>query len=72
MTLEQIKTIYPAPDNHKALAYHVPIALLDEVRQTFKSAGISIRVRYRGPRINTFGSHTLKADAVSFSVYNKE
>ena len=56
---------------------NIPIEMLEEVREHFKSKGIRIRVRYRGPRndlLDTRRKETkqltcLKQFANRFSVY---
>jgi len=45
LNLEQYAT-----NNETAFYKNIPIAHLDEVRNYFKSKGVSIRVRYRGQR----------------------
>lgn len=48
-----------------------PIAQLDEKRKELRAKGIKFRVYFRGPRRSTSAQDTLKADAVSFVVYEK-
>ena len=53
--IELIETFFAAPANHGSRAYHVPIAMRNKVLEAYKSAGIKIRVRYRGPRSQSVG-----------------
>lgn len=53
--IESIETLFAAPVNHVARAYHIPIAMRREVLDTYKSAGIKIRIRYRGSRVESIG-----------------
>ena len=78
LTVNQIQEQFKTPEGQVAVAYHVPMDLLEEVRQAYRQAGIDVRVVYRGPRrrstskwINECNSFTLKYDATSFSVYVK-
>ena len=45
------------------------IETLDSVRALYKSAGIPIRIRYRGPRRDPLRQTCLKQDARTFAVY---
>ena len=49
----------------------VPIAELDSFKKTIRAMGISMRIRYRGPRrFGPIGQSTcLKKDATHFSAY---
>jgi hypothetical protein len=53
--IESIETLFASHANHGSRAYHVPIAMRNEVLAAYKSAGIKIRVRYRGPRLQSIG-----------------
>ena len=58
MTIEQIEAEYPARSfrNHYTVrAYWVPIALRKEVLCAYASAGIPVRLRYRGSRVESVG-----------------
>lgn len=46
-----------------------PIETLAAVRAHYRSAGIPIRVRFRGPRRDLMRLHCLKRDARTFAVY---
>jgi hypothetical protein len=74
-TVNQIQEQFKAPRGcGYAVAYHVPMEMLEEVRLAYRNEGIKIRVRYRGPRVkNRYGVayHTLKNNATSFSVYKQ-
>jgi hypothetical protein len=76
LTVNQIQEQFKTPEGQVALAYHVPMEMLEEVRLAYRQAGIKIRAVYRGPRrrptpkwINEGNSFTLKTDSTSFSVY---
>lgn len=45
------------------------ISQLDSVRAYYKSKGVAIRIRYRGPRYDIHKATCLKKDATSFAVY---
>ena len=45
------------------------IETLETIRALYKSAGIPIRIRYRGPRRDLMRLTCLKQDAVRFAVY---
>jgi hypothetical protein len=53
----------------KALESNIPISELERVRSEYRNQGISIRVRYRGPRYDAMRQTTLKRNARAFSVY---
>lgn len=67
--INQIKEQFPSPAGTCSIAYHVPMEYLELLQEAMRVAGIKNRVRFRGPRFAN--RHTLKEDAVSFSVYNK-
>ena len=45
------------------------IETLETIRALYKSAGIPIRIRYRGPRRDPMRQTCLKQDARTFAVY---
>lgn len=62
LTVAKIESAFPSKGNtfkvdgsrrSYANAYWVPICLLDEVRSAYAEAGKKIRVRYRGPRVQS-------------------
>ena len=63
---------YIAPDTETAILKQVRLGDIDQVRSILKKIGIRTRTKYRGPRINTAGRHTLKRDAVHASIYQKD
>ena len=63
---------YIAPDTETAILKQVRLADIDQVRSILKKVGIRTRTKYRGPRINTNGRHTLKRDAVHASIYRRD
>ncbi len=54
-----------------ALESNIPISELERVRAKYRNQGISIRIRYRGPRYDAMRQTTLKQNARAFSVYPK-
>jgi hypothetical protein len=52
-----------------ALESNIPIDQLEQVRARYRSQGIKIRVRYRGPRYDPMKLYCLKRNARAFSVY---
>ena len=61
LTVEQIESTFAAPAEgladsyYPVLAYWIPIEKLEEVREAYRAAGTTIRVRYRGPRTVAIG-----------------
>ena len=52
-----------------AIQSNLPITELAKVRSYYKSQGVKIRVRFRGPRYDLGKLTCLKKDAKGFSVY---
>jgi hypothetical protein len=52
-----------------ALESNVSIELLEQVRARYRTAGVKIRVRFRGPRHDAMRLYCLKQNARAFSVY---
>jgi hypothetical protein len=74
LTVTQIQEQFKTPEGQIALAYHIPMEMLEGVRQAYHNEGIAIRVRFRGPRVKAryaIANHTLKNNATAFSVYTK-
>jgi hypothetical protein len=46
-----------------------PISTLEQVRDHYRSLGLKIQIRFRGPRRSRRSYHCLKQDAHSFAVY---
>ena len=58
ITIEQIESSYPVRKSNgysNVKAYWVPIRFYEDVRKTYKDAGIKIRCRFRGSRIKSVG-----------------
>ena len=55
--------------NEASLSKGHPIETLDQIRAHYRSLGIAIRVRYRGPRRDWMRLTCLKQDARTFAVY---
>mgnify|MGYP003348864019 FL=1 len=53
----------------KSLSKGHKIETLGVIRAFYKSAGIPIRIRFRGPRRDAMALHCLKKDAKTFAVY---
>jgi len=72
-TLTQLDRVileaYRAPLGERALLKWVPIGELDTVRTIFRTLGVRVRVRYRGPRRDSMRLTTLKRHARAFTVY---
>jgi hypothetical protein len=52
-----------------ALESNIPIDQLDQVRAKYRTEGVKIRVRFRGPRHDAMRLYCLKRNARAFSVY---
>ena len=61
-----------APGTETAILKRVRLDQIDQARSILKKIGIRTRTKYRGPRINTAGRHTLKQHAVHASIYRKD
>ena len=59
---------YASPDDERSFSKNVPMKYLNEVRKLWPG---QFRVVYRGPRYDRTRSHTLKSDAIGFSLYPK-
>lgn len=55
ISIRTIEYCYAAPEGHVARAYWIPMHMYDEVRAAYKAAGIKIRAKFRGPRMNQVG-----------------
>ena len=55
MTIDEIQTTYSSPVGQAAIAYWIPIEMRDQVLARYRNAGIPIRIRFRGSRINSVG-----------------
>ena len=57
MTIETtaIENLFPAPAGQTAVAYWVPIEMRDRVLASYRSAGIPVRLRFRGSRKASVG-----------------
>ncbi len=82
LSIADIKSMFPSPVYEQSIAKGIPIAMLEQVRGSFKEAGIQIRVKYRGPRTKQVGfilgryrtktnarQTCLKGFATHFSIY---
>jgi hypothetical protein len=74
MNTKMIQTKFKTPIGQAALAYHVPMDLLQETKKAYKEEGLKVRIVYRGSRrlmglSKEYASFTYKGDATSFSVY---
>jgi hypothetical protein len=50
-----IETLFPAPVDHDAVAYWLPIAMRERVLAAYREAGWPIRIRFRGSRKASVG-----------------
>ncbi len=53
----------------RSLSKGHPIETLEKVRAMYKSTGVAIRIRFRGPRYDTMRLSCLKKNAKTFAVY---
>lgn len=53
--IQALESLFPAPLGQNAVAYWVPIAMREKVLAAYRSAGIPVRLRYRGSRIASVG-----------------
>jgi hypothetical protein len=60
---------YSSPEDEVSFAKSIPIKYLDDVRKLCPG---QFTVRYRGPRYDWTRSHTLKKNAIRFSLYPKK
>ena len=64
---------YESRETERSIWKNIPIKYLEFVKDCLAKAtsitGCKYRIRYRGPRYDTFASHCNKRDAVGFSVY---
>jgi hypothetical protein len=73
LTVEQIQNTYNVPAEGLAnsyypiLAYWIPIEKLEEVRNAYRTAGTTIRVRYRGPRTVSVGREMSRPDKTTYT-----
>jgi len=52
---DSFSDLYPVPEGHFAIAYWVPMEHRELFLATYKKAGIGVRFRYRGPRMQSVG-----------------
>ena len=66
-------TPYESRETERSIWKNVPMMYLEFVKDCLAKStsitGVKYRIRYRGPRYDTFASHCNKRDAVGFSVY---
>ena len=58
ITINQIESSYPVRKSNgysDVKAYWVPMRFYEDVRETYKDAGIKIRSRFRGSRMKSVG-----------------
>ena len=73
LTVEQIEFTYGIPafatgkNYYPVLAYWIPIELLEDVRASYRAAGTTIRVRYRGPRTVSVGRQMSRPDKTTYT-----
>ena len=73
LTVEQIEFTYGIPafatgkNYYPVLAYWIPIELLEDVRASYRAAGTTIRVRYRGPRAVSVGREMSRPDKTTYT-----
>ena len=68
-TLELLKP-YKSPSNTSVFK-GVPVELRERVLEYYKSVGIKVKLRYRGPRVHGTQSCCVLRDAKTFAVYER-
>ena len=68
-TLELLKP-YKSPSNTSVFK-GVPVAMRERVLSYYKSVGIKVKLRYRGPRVHGTQSYCVLRDAKTFAVYER-
>lgn len=53
--IQALESLFPAPLGQNAVAYWVPIEMRERVLAAYRDAGIPIRIRFRGSRIQSVG-----------------
>jgi hypothetical protein len=69
ITIEQIESSHPVRKSNgysDVKAYWVPMRFYDDVRETYKDAGIKIRIRFRGSRIKSIGREMPRLDGTTY------
>ena len=61
-----LETLFPAPLGHDAVAYWVPIAMRERVLAAYRDAGIKIRIRFRGSRVQSIGRLMPRLDGSTY------
>ena len=59
---------YRSPNNTSVFK-GVPVELRERVLEYYKSVGIKVKLRYRGPRVHGTQSYCVLRDAKTFAVY---
>lgn len=64
---------FSSPMKEKSMFKWIPMAEMDTTKEKLSRLwpNVKFRIRYRGPRFDTFRLHTLKRHATHFSVYVK-
>ena len=61
---------YNSPNN-TSIVKGVPIQYRERVLSYYKSMGIKVKLRYRGPRVHGTQSYCVLRDAKTFAVYER-
>ena len=61
---------YRSPNNTSVFK-GVPVELRERVLEYYKSVGIKVKLRYRGPRTHGTQSYCVLRDAKTFAVYER-
>ena len=61
---------YKSPNNTSVFK-GVPIDMRERVLEYYKSVGIKVKLRYRGPRVHGTQSYCTLGDAKTFAVYER-
>jgi len=64
--IQALESLFPAPLGQTAVAYWVPIEMRDRVLAAYRAAGIPIRIRFRGPRVESIGREMPRIDGGTY------
>ena len=69
ITIEQIESSYPVGKSNgysDVKAYWIPMRFYEDVRDAYKDAGIKIRLRFRGSRVQSIGRLMPRLDGSTY------
>lgn len=65
-TVKALEDFFTAPAGHYAVAYQVPITMREKVLAAYRKEGIPVRLRYRGPRMQSVGRKMIGAHGTTY------